>query len=326
MSRKNRRNKPEPVPSAVPEPTPAPQVPAKEIQDLRERLEGLERARQQSEDPSPVAARHREKALWAAENTRTDSTDPCPACGLVGGEQRRIQGSMFRKSPTWACSPCTANAMITGYDTNVLRTYTEAETLDRLACLAAGMSRPTPSFRALADRYGLAFTLAKDNEGGDGAAWSHLGQRDLWAEVGAKALRRENAGFGVFPATSSESALYPKMVEGVIHDPAHPLGRQFALVPEPVEPPSAREVAARLAAEEAAIEAELTAQRHRAEVEAEKSAREAERDHINTEYRKAVRAQKALFASHRKGLRQARRQVLESADVRADFDAIVRSL
>lgn len=327
--RKNRRNNPEQAPVAPVQPSeeaPEPAVSADELRDLLDRLALVERQQQQPEDPSPVAARKRERERWAATNTRTDSDEPCPACGTAGGEQRRISGSLFRKSPAWACVPC-VNVMIDGYDTNRVRTFTTAVTLDRLAALAAGMDRPTRSLRALASRHGLTFTLAMDSDGGDGTAWSHLGQRDLgrWAEVGAKALRRDAAGFGVFPAVPV-SALRPEMVDGRVADLTHPRGWRHSLVPKPVEPPSAEQLAAQLAAEEAAIEAELIAL-HRKEVEkTEEAARKAERARIDAEYRKAVRAQEALFATHRRKLREARAMVLESADTRADFNAIVSGL
>lgn len=323
--RKNRRNSLEQAPVAPVQTSgeaPEPAVSADELRALRERLAQVER-QQQPENPSPVAARKREQERWAATNTRMDDTDPCPACGTVGGEQRRISGSLFRKSPAWACVPC-VDVMIDGYDTNRVRTFTTGETLDRLAALAAGMDRPTRSLRALASRYGLTFSLAMDSEGGDGTSWAHL---DLprWREVGALAVRRDAAGFGVFPAVPV-SALRPEMVDGRVADLTHPRGWRHSLVPKPVEPPSAEQLAAQLAAEEAAIETELIAQ-HRREVEkTEEAARKAERARIDAEYRKAVRAQEALFATHRRKLREARAMVLESADTRADFNAIVSGL
>jgi len=324
MRRKDRRNKPEQAPAPVPvEALPAPVPAADELQALRERLALVEQ-QQQPVPPTPVAARLREQERWAVVNTRTGHTDPCPACGLLGGKQRRLLGSMWRKSPTWVCMPC-AETMVDGLGSNSIRTYTQPETLDRLACSAAGMDRPTRTFRALALRYGLTFTLAMDSDGGDGTAWSHLGDLERWRDVGTRAIRREEAGFGVFPM-ALPSALHPEMVDGRLPDPSHPRGWRFAAVPKPVEQPSAAQLAAQLAAEEEAIETALTAQARRAAETAETAARKAERARINREYRAAVKAQEKLFSEHRRKLREARAMVLESADTRADFDAIVRGL
>lgn len=322
--RKNREQAPA-TPVQPPAVASAPTGATDELQVLRERLERLERLEQadrQAEDASPVALRRREEERWAALNTRT-SEDPCRTCGAVGGEQRRVMGAMLRRTPAWVCVAC-VGAMIDGYDSNTTRTYSQAETLDRLACLAAGMERPTRSFRALAQRYGLTFTLAMDSDGGDGTAWSHLGDLDRWAEVGARALRRDAAGFGVFPATPV-SALHPEMVDGRVVDLTHPRGWRHAMVPKPAEQPTEEQLAAQLAAEEEAIEAELAAQVRRKAERAEEAARKAERDRIDREYRVARAAQEALFEQERRRLREDRAKVLKSADVRADFNAIVRS-
>lgn len=320
--RKNREQAPA-APVQPPAAAPAPTGATDELQVLRDRLAEVERLAR-PEDPSPVAARRREEERFRAMYFRADGDTPCPLCGQVGGPQRQFTGAMFIRTPAWVCTAC-SEAVAPGYGTNSTRTFTRAVTLDRLACLAAGMERPTRSFRALAQRYGLTFTLAMDAEGGDGSAWSHLGDLDRWAEVGAKALRRDAAGFGAFPAPTLE-ALHPEMVDGRVVDLTHPRGWRHALVPKPAEQPSEEQLAAQLAAEEEAIEAELAAQARREAERAEEAARKAERARIDREYLAARAAQEALFEQERRRLREDRARVLKSADVRADFNAIVSSL
>ncbi|MFG2640801.1 hypothetical protein ACGFYP_07465 [Streptomyces sp. NPDC048370] len=327
MSRRNRRIRPEAAPATPVEasvPVPEPSVSADQLKALTDRLAVLERQQQTDAGPwSPVTARRREQDAWLASNTRTDGPDACPVCGRLGDEQRRLVGTMFRFSPAWVCLAC-VDVMVPGYGTACFTTRTMGETLDRLACLAAGMDRPTRSFRALAARYGLTFSLAKDSDVGDGTAWSHLGDLTLWREVGVKALRRDDAGFGVFPVVSA-SVLRPEVEFKFVYDAS--LGRRsHTPVAKPMDPPSATQAAARLAAEETAIEAALVDQERQAAERAEEAARRAERARIEAEYQAAVRAQEALFEQHRQELRKARAKVLESADTRADFNAIVQGL
>lgn len=319
--RKNRPENPQTTPEVAPAPVPAP-VSADELAALRARLAAVE-SQAAPLDLSPFAARQREKAAQDAMFFRADSDTACPLCGQVGGAQRQFTGAMLIRTPAWVCDPC-AQAVAPGIGTSIVRTFTDSVTRDRLACLAAGMERPTPTFRALAARYGLIFQLAPDApEGaGNGTAWSHLGDLREWQEVGAKALRRDDAGLGVFPATPV-SALCPEMVDGFEYDPTHPLGRRFAQVPKQVDPPSAEQLADRLRAEEEAVEAELEAQAVRAAEAVKEDALRAERARIDSLYRKAVREFDRGVARHRKGLREDRRRMRATAGVRSDFNAIV---
>lgn len=324
MMSRRRKNRPE-NPQTAPEVTPAllqAPVSAEEMAALRARLAAVE-SQTAPLDPSPVAARQRERARLDAMFFRADSDTACPLCGRVGGAQRQFTGAMLIRTPAWVCDPC-AQAVAPGIGTNTTRTFTESVTRDRLACLAAGMERATPAFRALAARYGLTFQLALDApEGaGNGTAWSHLGDLDQWREVGVKALRRDDAGLGVFPVTPT-SALWPEMVDGFEYDPRHPLGRRFAQVPKPVEAPTAEQLADRLRAEEEAVEAELKAQTVRAAEAVKEEALRAERARIDSLYRKAVREFDKGVARHRKGLREDRRRMRATAGVRSDFNAIV---
>ena len=77
-----------------------------------------------------------ERERWIAANSRTDHTDPCAACGAVGGEQRRTGPGTQLLATSWLCVACT-EAVEQGWGTS--RVLTPA----RNACLTGShLSRP----------------------------------------------------------------------------------------------------------------------------------------------------------------------------------------
>jgi len=324
MRRKNRAEQPEPTPAA---PVDGEQLLAvQELADLKARLDELDQSRR-GLDMTPLAIHRRERDIWLATNTRSDHADPCPACGVAGGAQRLTGNNVTLLASAWLCVPC-SGAVEIGWGESSRQLPARSEVLDRLACLAAGMGAPTRSFRFLAARYGLTFVLARDSRGGDGTAWSHLGDRARWQEAGAKATRRDAAGMGVFPATDP-AALEPDMVLGKVYDPSSPTMSRTDFI-QKTAGPTPEELAARLDAEERAVEQALTEQAKAARTAAEERAaqdvRDAERARIDREYRAARKAQEKLFEAHRRGLRADRQAVLRAADTKADFNAIVSGL
>ena len=326
VRRKNRSEPAEPTPAAAA--VSAEQLLAvQELAALKARLDELDQSRR-GVDMSPVAIHRRERAEWLTNNTRTDHAAPCPACGLVGGEQRLTGRSASVLASAWLCAPC-GDAVEIGWGESSRRIPAREDAFDRLACLAAGMDEPTRSFRALAVRYGLKFALARDSRGGDGTPWSHLSEPARWLEVGVKAVRRDAAGMGVFPVVDP-AALEQERVLGKVYDPSSPTGSRTAYVSPESEPPAAEELAAQLAAEELAVEQALTAQAAAAQLadkeRAAQAVKDAERARIDREYRAARQAQEALFEEHRRKLRDTRQEVLRAADTKADFNAIVRGI
>ena len=319
MNRRNRRNRDE-QPAQQPAAAPAPESAGEELRALRERLAAIEQRTAPEPTWHPLDRHRAERERWIAANTRMDHADPCAACGAVGGEQRRTGGSQLLAS-AWLCEPCT-EAVEIGWGTNRVLTPPRNECLDRLASLAAGQAEPTPGFRTLAKRYGLTFALARDAKGGDGTAWSHLGDAAEWRSVGAKAVRRHAAGFGVFPAADT-TALRPEMVP--VPGPMRLLNPNApAYVEAEREAPTQEEQAAQLQTEEKAVEAALLAAAAMGKERAAQAAKAAERARIDREYRAACAAQEALFKEERRKLREARSQVHQAADTAADFQEIVK--
>lgn len=326
-SRKDRKNRSTGnPPAAAPEPAPVPEV-SGELEALRARLDRVEQERATPDVWTQMADRHRiEREREIAAATRVDPDSPCQACGDAVALQRRMVDASLLGASGWLCDPC-IQAVQPGWGTKTTRTLPRSRALDRLACLAAGMDEPTEGFAVLAGRYGLTFTLAQDSAPGDGAPWSHLGDRGEWREVGIKAVRRAAAGFGVLPVIPASRALgTPETVMGRVLDLTHPRGYRLAPVEVPPEPSAPGDLAALLRAEETAIEAALKDRGRVAEEKAQEAARAAERARINREYRKARRELEKAIQEERRKLRGALREVHQAADTRADFNALVRGL
>lgn len=303
MSRRRKNAKPAEQPAAAP----VPAVSEEQLKALADRLAALEQPTAPEAPWSPLDRHRAERAAWLKANIRTDHTAPCPACGVVGGEQRQTGSGAQLLALRWLCVDCTG-AVELGWGTNRVTTPSRAVCLDRMASLAAGQADPTPGFRTLAARYGLVFSLARDAAGGDGTAWSHLGDLDLWRSVGGKAVRRHAAGFGVLPAVNAAEALHPEslFVPGParIHNPSAP-----AWVDQAPELPTQEETAARLVVEETAIEQQLKAQARAAK---ERQA-QAERDRRESEIRAHYREHRAQLEKQIARTRTELRGELDSA-------------
>ncbi|MFI0144376.1 hypothetical protein [Streptomyces globisporus] len=224
------------------------------LRALQERLDRLESGG--VEPYNPDRERRRAHAAALAEETRHDADEPCPACGLLGGEQRRT-GSTRILPRQWLCVPC-AGAVDPGWGSSTRPKHGEDRVLDRLAALAGGMDEPTQDFRALAARYGLAFSLASSpGVTGTGAAWGHLGDLDEWARVGRLAIRRQEAGLHAITVRVAPDDREFRMDK--VFDPSSPLGFRWASVPVEADPDEAARQAlerdrAALEREEATVE------------------------------------------------------------------------
>lgn len=238
----------------APVPTPASSDQTETLRALQERLDRLESGG--VEPYNPDRDRRRAHAAALAEETRHDADEPCPACGVAGGEQRRT-GSTSVLSRRWLCVPC-AGAVDPGWGSSTRPKHGEGRVLDRLAALAAGMEEPTQDFRALAARYGLVFSLASaPGAGGSGGAWSHLDDLDEWARVGRLAVRRQEAGLHAIAVRVAPDNRDFEMAK--VYDPASPHGSRWASVPVEADPKEAARQAlerdrAALEREEAAVE------------------------------------------------------------------------
>ncbi|MGY5069381.1 hypothetical protein [Streptomyces griseus] len=252
--RKNRTPETPEARQEAPVPTPASSDQTETLRALRERLDRLESGGVEPYDPD--RDRRRAHAAALAADTRHDADDPCPACGVAGGEQRRIGNTMVL-SRQWLCVPC-AGAVDPGWGSSTRPKHGESRVLDRLAALAAGMEEPTRDFRALAGRYGLAFSLASaPGVTGTGAAWSHLDDLDEWARVGRLAIRRQEAGMHAISVRVAPGDQEFEMAK--VYDPASPLGTRWASVPVEADPDEAARLArerdrAALEREEAAVD------------------------------------------------------------------------
>lgn len=305
--RKNRRNAAQPPVQApsLPQPT---EAPTEELRALRARLDRIEQDQSPRDAWALLADRHRiahEREI--AANTRTRPDSPCRACGDAQAVQRRLAHPEVLGSSGWLCDPC-IQAVAPGWGTQSTRTMNRTQGLDRLACLAAGMDQPTKGFTVLASRYGLTFSLAQDSPGGDGTAWSHLNTAP-WREVGAKAVQRAAAGFGVFPAADPRRLLAPPDVElapaynrvtGAIHP---------AITEKAPVLPTTEELTAQLRAEEAAITQALKTQ---ARQEKEEAA-QAEKERREREIRSLHRAHQARLQAEYRAQSRALRGDLTAA-------------
>ncbi|NUK87124.1 hypothetical protein [Streptomyces lunaelactis] len=322
MSRKDRKNRRTDNPPAAA--TNLPPDTSGELDALRERLDRMEKDQAPRDAWAMVADRHRiEREREIAAHTRANPDTPCRACGDADAVQRRLVPAEIFGTSAWICTAC-VKACVPGWGTQTTRALNRSQAIDRLACLAVGMDAPTASFAALAGRYGLRLVLAQDAPGaGDGTPWSHLGDLAQWREAGIKATRRSAAGFGAFPAVDHRTLLAPRETElRRVWDPELGAAR-LGPVEVPPEPPTAEELAARLCAEEIAIEAALKDQVRQAREQAEQADKDAERTRIAREYRAAARAQEKLFQEERHKLREARRAVYRAADTKVVFNAIV---
>lgn len=323
--RKNRRNADEQPVQAPAAPT-SDGAPDEVLKALTDRLAALEKAQAPGAPWTPLNRHRSEHAAWIATNTRTDHTDPCPACGLVGGEQRRTDPNTQLLPMTWLCTGC-VGAVEIGWGTNSRSFPSWGVSLDRLAATAAGMAEPTPGFRTLASRYGLTFALARDNqEHGDGTTWGHL-DRPQWLEVGVKATKRAQAGFGELPFTTHPEHFATREVRREFFEPFEvippgwPAGKEtgrwmYEMVEKRVHiwPDTDVEITPEIAArwlrdEEAAVDQALKDQVRAAKergAQAERDRREEEirahyRDHV-AELEEEIRKSRALL---RNGLDQA---------------------
>lgn len=314
MSRRSRKkNANAPAPEETPTPvtsdtsTPEPAAPdADELRVLRERLETLERT-QAGPDAgwNPVAAHRAEQDAWVAQRTREGGA-PCAACGGTPGVLRKVDSPAFGWSLGWLCDPCT-QAVEPGWGT-LRRTLLNAqESRNRLACLAAGLDAYVPGFLALAQRYGLTFSLACESDRTTAGAWGHL-DVPAWREVGVKAQRRRDAGFGMHPAPlPPHLAGEPESGIGSVVDWGAPGGARPGIVTVEPPQPSPEELASLLRAEEEAVDAALAAQereRVRAEKEAAaKAAEEAHRREVLAHYEEHKARLEAQIEQARAGLK-----------------------
>lgn len=301
--RKNRRDAAEQSVQAPVAPT-GEGVPDEHLRALTDRLAALEQAQAPDAPWSPADAHRLRHAAWITENTRTDAADLCPACGQAGGEQRRTGIGVGLLPTTWLCGPC-ATAVEPGWGTASRTLLGPDAALDRLACTAAGMSEPTENFRTLAGRYGLTFTLARDNHvPSDGTAWGHL-DTSRWAEVGIKAAARAAANIGVIPGRYMTRHMFPERTVTHVRDPFDPFSSRLEYVTAAAHDVTATEEAAWLANEEAAVdqvlktrvreqkerEAQEERDRRRAEILAHYQEHAAKLDTEISEARGALRAQ-----------------------------------
>lgn len=283
---RNRKSSPPPEPA-----------PATDAQGLAERLAALEKRVPEDDGlgNSPAADRVRAERAWVRDNTRRDAAEPCPCCGVAGGEQHLTTNAMNTdplanvRTQQWVCTAC-CTAADPGWGTNRRPRLPDAVIRDRMASAALGIE-VYDGLTALGARYGLGQWLyaSKAPQGPTGTAWGHL-DLPAWREVARKAAVRAEAGMGPLPAFTAEEirqVVDPKPVPSKRYVPQI---RTWwpTTVPADPETPSAEDRRARLEAEEQAAEQVVKAQR-RAAKEAEARADEVAR------IEEAYRAKKAQF-------------------------------
>lgn len=278
--------------------------------------ERLARLEQSAPRPWSLEEDHRKSTVepWLRANVRHDAAEPCPSCGLVGGEQRLRRQAHGLLPNSWVCPPC-MDAMCGGWSTSTVTVYAAPEALERLAARAAGLDRGISGFLSHAGRYGLTLTLAHQHSGQvDGTAWSHL-DRAAWAEAGQRAVDRLAAGWPLTPPLDFETVMAPKKVETFTFWDAEQ-GRSVMRTREVLdgEPPTAEELASQLRAEERAIEAALK-ERAKERVRAEKE-RQAKEQQEQRE-----RAVHAHYAAHKAQLETQIRDA--RARLAAGLDAVL---
>jgi hypothetical protein len=307
MSRKERAARKAAALVAAPAPVPA-------DGSIADRLSRLEAS---APRPWSLAADHQLTVdVWRAAHVRHDAADPCPACGLHGGEQRRRRpGSPGLLPGLWLCPPC-MDAVVSGWDTSTTTIYSESEARDRLAALACSMNQPTPGLTGLLSRYGLRLALAREvgPGAGPGTAWGHLGNLTPWAEAGRRATERHAASWPTHPP-ADPAMPYPRSEVRRVSDPWTGEG-EYVQVEVPGTGPTPEELTAQLRDEERQITAELAERRRRERREAKEreaaEQRETREREILAHYREHAAVLEAQLSAAREQLRSARDLALKA--------------